>query len=71
MNIDPKGLRGFRRDRRRSKEPDATEGREAEHAAAERDAARSIAMARRVTYTASTASGQTHSRGEGESNDTI
>lgn len=42
--IDPKGLRGFRPDRRRSLEPDATEGRELAHATADRDARMSLAM---------------------------
>ena len=40
MSIDPKGLRGFRPDRRKSNDPDETEGRMMERAAAEREAAR-------------------------------
>lgn len=49
LKIDPIGLRGFRADRRRSLEPDATEGREIAHGYAEADAARSIGMTRKVT----------------------
>jgi hypothetical protein len=47
--IDPKGLRGFRGDRRRSLDPDSTEGRELAHARAEAEARRSISMARKVS----------------------
>lgn len=48
MIFDIKGLCGFRPERRRSLEPDATEGREKAHAYAEAEAARSIALARKV-----------------------
>lgn len=46
--IDPKGLRNFRPERRRSNEPDATEGREIAHAISEGEARRSLAMTRKV-----------------------
>lgn len=42
--IDYSKLKGFRPDRRRSCEPDATEGRELAHATAERDARISLNM---------------------------
>ena len=49
VSIDPRGLRGFRPERRKSNDPDSTEGRETEHALAERDARRSLASARRIS----------------------
>ena len=47
--IDPKGLRGFRPERRQSCEPDSTEGREIAHAIADAEARRQLALTRRVT----------------------
>lgn len=47
--IDPKGLKGFRPDRRRSNDPDETEGRALYRARAEAEASRSINMARKVS----------------------
>ena len=50
--ISPVGLRGFRPDRRTRLDPDETEGRAMYRALADRDAARSLGMARRVIYKA-------------------
>lgn len=46
--IDPRGLRGFRPDRRKSGDPDETEGRMIYRARANGEARMSIALARRV-----------------------
>jgi hypothetical protein len=49
MSIDPKGLRGFRGDMRRSNDPDETEGRALHRARAEAEASRSLNKARKVS----------------------
>lgn len=46
--IDPKGLRGFRPEHRRSLDPDETEGRMIYRAHAEAAARRQLALTRRV-----------------------
>lgn len=46
--IDPKGLRGFRPDHRRSNDPDETEGRSIYRARADAEARRQIAMTRKI-----------------------
>lgn len=47
--IDPKGLRGFRPERRKSLDPDETEGRMIYRAIADAEAGRQLALMRRVT----------------------
>ena len=49
MSIDPKGLRGFRGDIRRSNDPDETEGRALYRARAEAEARLSCWRDRKVT----------------------
>lgn len=48
MAIDPAGLRGFRADRRKTLDPDETEGRAIYRARADAEARREIALSRPV-----------------------